>query len=77
MEAGDAVRPGVAFAPDPERGTVTGALRSAPEMTSEPLDALLFAGEKATVRLAELPAARLVVPDQYESAKPEPETRGC
>lgn len=77
MEAGDAVRPVVAFAPEPERGTVTGVLRSALEITREPVDALLLAGEKTTVRFAELPAARLTEPGEDESAKPEPEIRTC
>ena len=76
-EAGEAARAAAAFSPEPESGTVKEFLSSGPEMTSEPVDATSFTGEKTTVKFIAAPGVRARGAVEEETAKPEPETRSC
>jgi len=76
-EAGEAVSAGVAFSPEPERGTLTGAFKSELEITSEPEASEVLAGAKTTVTLTCAPAGNITGTFAEESVNPEPETRSC
>ena len=73
-EAGEAVSAGVAFSPEPERGTLTGAFKSELEITSEPEAFEVLAGAKTTLTLTCPPTGNITGTFAEESVNPEPET---
>ena len=76
-EAGEAASAGVAFSPEPESGTLTGAFKSELEMTSEPEAPEALEGAKTTLTLICAPTGSITGTFAGESVNPEPETRSC
>jgi len=76
-EAGEAASAGVAFSPEPESGTVTGAFKSELEMTSEPEAPEALEGANTTLTLTCAPTGNITGTFAGESVNPEPETRSC
>ena len=76
-EAGDAVSAGVAFSPEPESGTLTGAFKSELEITSEPEAPEALEGAKTTLTLTCAPTGSITGTFAGESVNAEPETRSC
>ena len=76
-EAGDATSAGVAFSPEPESGTLTGAFKSELEITNEPEAPEVLEGAKTTLTLTCALAGSITGTFAGESANPEPETRSC
>jgi hypothetical protein len=76
-EAGEIASVGVAFSPEPESGTLTGAFKSELEMTSEPEAPEVLEGAKTTLTLACAPTGNIAGTFAEESVNPEPETRSC
>jgi hypothetical protein len=77
-EAGETASAGVAFSPEPESGTLTGAFKSELEITSEPEAPEVLEGAKTTLTLACAPTGNITGTfAEEESVNPEPETRSC
>ena len=74
IEAGEIASAGAAFSPSPESGTLTGAFKSGPEITSAPVWPAADGGANTTLSSMWLPAAKRTGAFTEESENPVPET---